>query len=325
MDRHWQRKRKILTLLSATQFISGEEMATKLGISRAAINKHIEALNDYGVSIFSVKGKGYKLAKPIYLVNETQLVNHIDNRCFYFDEINSTNAFMLQHAHELKSGDLCIAEYQSAGRGRRGRTWVSPYANHLYFSMLWQFHQGLSQAMGLSLVVGCSLAHVLQEMGIDNIGLKWPNDLYLDQAKVAGILIEMTGQADSDCQLIIGIGINLAMSKEQGETIDQPWSELSSVLNNIDKTQLMINLHQQLKTDLALFEQQGLTPFLAHWQKWDLFINKPIKLLMADKMVTGICRGIDEQGAVLLDTQSGIQSFIGGEISLRADIDPPFH
>ena len=129
--------------------------------------------------IYSVKGKGYRLNGSLSLVDESVLKANISNRCFYFDEIPSTNAFILKHAEDLVSGDICVAEYQSAGRGRRGRVWVSPYGCHLYFSMYWQFPQGMAQAMGLSLVVACSIVSVLQQLGVDGVGVKWPNDIYL--------------------------------------------------------------------------------------------------------------------------------------------------
>lgn len=318
MHDHWQRKRAILSCLDGQGFVSGEQIATKLNISRTAINKHIESLIDYGVDIFSVKGKGYKLSKPVYLINEKELLKNIDNRCFYFDEINSTNAFILENAKELESGDICIAEYQAAGRGRRGRTWVSPYGNHLYFSMMWQFEQGLAQIMGLSLVIGCSLIRTLLEMSITGLGLKWPNDIYLNNKKLAGILVEMTGQANSHCQLVIGIGLNLAMSENQGKTIDQPWSDLSCATEVIDKTQLVIKLQKQLKIDLKQFESKGLAPFLSFWEKWDQFNQKPVKLILGEHEIHGIYQGIDEQGAVLIKTNKGIENFVGGEISLRA-------
>ncbi|KZK67964.1 biotin--[acetyl-CoA-carboxylase] synthetase [Shewanella baltica] len=318
MSDNWGRKRQILALLSSGQFVSGEQLATELGISRAAVNKHIDALETYGVAIYSVKGRGYKLANPISLIDASRLVQSIDNRCFYFDEIASTNGFMLSHTTELKNGDVCVAEYQSAGRGRRGRTWVSPYGHHLYFSLFWTFPQGMAQAMGLSLVVACTLVEVLKSFGVENIGVKWPNDIYLDNKKLAGILIEMSGQADSQCQLIIGVGVNMAMSEEQGKGIDQPWSDLSDLVDMPDKTALVIELQKQLKRDIQLFEREGLAAFKARWQAADLFFGREIRLLMADNFVDGICRGVDEQGAVLLETADGVQAFIGGEISLRA-------
>jgi len=318
MSDNWGRKRQILALLSSGQFVSGEQLATELGISRAAVNKHIDALETYGVAIYSVKGRGYKLANPISLIDASRLVQSIDNRCFYFDEIASTNGFMLSHTTELKNGDVCVAEYQSAGRGRRGRTWVSPYGHHLYFSLFWTFPQGMAQAMGLSLVVACTLVEVLKSFGVENIGVKWPNDIYLDNKKLAGILIEMSGQVDSQCQLIIGVGVNMAMSDEQGKGIDQPWSDLSELVDMPDKTALVIELQKQLKRDIQLFEREGLAAFKARWQAADLFFGREIRLLMADNFVDGICRGVDEQGAVLLETADGMQAFIGGEISLRA-------
>ena len=318
MSDNWVRKREILGLLSSEHFVSGEELATQLGISRAAVSKHVDALEDYGVAICRVKGRGYKLANPISLIDSARLIQSIDNRCFYFDEIPSTNGFMLSHTSELKSGDVCVAEYQSAGRGRRGRTWVSPYGHHLYFSQFWSFPQGMAQAMGLSLVVACSLVEVLKSFGVDNIGVKWPNDIYLNYKKLAGILIEMSGQADSECQLIIGIGVNMAMSEDQGKGIDQPWSDLSSLTDMPNKTDLVIALHKQLKRDIQLFEREGLAAFKTRWQQADLFHGKEIRLLMGENHVDGICRGIDEQGAVLLETADGIQAYIGGEISLRA-------
>ncbi|EGT3628892.1 bifunctional biotin--[acetyl-CoA-carboxylase] ligase/biotin operon repressor BirA [Morganella morganii] len=318
MSDNWVRKRQILALLSSGQFVSGEQLATELGISRAAVNKHIDALETYGVAIYSVKGRGYKLANPISLIDASRLVKSIDNRCFYFDEIVSTNGFMLSHTTELKNGDVCVAEYQSAGRGRRGRTWVSPYGHHLYFSLFWTFPQGMAQAMGLSLVVACTLVEVLKSFGVENIGVKWPNDIYLDNKKLAGILIEMSGQADSLCQLIIGVGVNMAMSEEQGKGIDQPWSDLSELVDMPDKTALVIELQKQLKRDIQLFEREGLAAFKARWQAADLFYGREIRLLMGEKSVEGICRGVDEQGAVLLETADGVQAFIGGEISLRA-------
>jgi BirA family biotin operon repressor/biotin-[acetyl-CoA-carboxylase] ligase len=319
MNEHWLRKRQILACLSHKGFVSGEAIAKKLSLTRAAINQHIDALKDYGVEIYSVKGKGYKLANAISLINESELVNNIDNRCFYFDETNSTNAFMLNHASELESGDICVAEYQSAGRGRRGRQWLSPYGHHMYASLFWRLNLDISNASGLSLVVGCSIVKTLQELGVEGLGVKWPNDIYLEHKKLAGILIELSHHSDRQTELVIGFGINMSMSVEQGELIDQPWSDLSAMDNMPDKTMLVVKIHQQLKRDLVLFEQQGLDAFLQRWNDNDLFINREVTLLMAPNAVTGICRGIDKQGAILLENDQGTNAFVGGEISLRAN------
>ncbi|MEZ9822885.1 bifunctional biotin--[acetyl-CoA-carboxylase] ligase/biotin operon repressor BirA [Shewanella sp. 10N.286.45.A1] len=317
MAEQWNRKRSILTELAAGDFVSGEILAEQLGVSRTAIANHISGLEDYGVDIYCVKGKGYKLSNPLSLVDESTLKCTISQRCFYFDEIPSTNAFILKHAEELDSGDICVAEYQSAGRGRRGRTWVSPYGCHLYFSMYWQFPQGMAQAMGLSLVVACSIVSVLEQLDVADVGVKWPNDIYLGGKKLAGVLIEMTGQTDSECSLVIGVGLNMAMSEQHGNAIDQPWSDLTSLAKMPSKTELLALLQRQLQQDLYLFQNEGLAPFQQRWEAADLFIGQQIKLLIGTDEVHGICKGIDKQGAVVLETADGVKSFIGGEISLR--------
>ncbi|QYK03172.1 bifunctional biotin--[acetyl-CoA-carboxylase] ligase/biotin operon repressor BirA [Shewanella psychrotolerans] len=318
MHDQWQRKRAIIAELSRGGFISGEVLAANLGISRAAVSKHIASLEEFGVDVFSVKGKGYKLATPLSLIDEKRLKKSLNARCFYFDDIVSTNAFLLDHVNDLASGDICVAEHQSAGRGRRGRTWVSPYGGHLYASLYWQFSQGMAQAMGLSLVVACSLVTVLRNMGVAGVGVKWPNDIYLNHKKLAGVLIEMNGQADSLCNVVIGIGVNMSMPEQQSEKIDQPWSDLSELTEMPDKTSMMIQLQQQLVIDLEQFESDGLKVFKQRWRDVDLFDGQPIKLLMGDNVVEGICCGIDEQGAVLLETAQGVKAYVGGEISLRA-------
>ncbi|MBM7074141.1 bifunctional biotin--[acetyl-CoA-carboxylase] ligase/biotin operon repressor BirA [Shewanella sp. 202IG2-18] len=319
MAEQWHRRRQILAALNQTDsFLSGEALAKQLDVSRATISNHVDALEQAGVGIYSVKGKGYKLEKPVPLIDGDVLVHKIDDRCFYFDEIDSTNSFILKHAEELKSGDICIAEYQSAGRGRRGRKWASPYGSHLYASMLWQFPQGMAQAMGLSLVVGCSLASVLKKLGLDDVAVKWPNDVYLEGKKLAGILVEMSGQADGECNVVIGIGVNLSMPTTAAEQIDQPWADIVSQQALPDKTEFAIALHQQLKADIQQFEQSGLPAFIERWQKVDLYCDQPIKLLMADNVTEGICRGIDTQGALLLEVDGEVKAFVGGEISVRA-------
>lgn len=317
MSTDWTGKRQILAQLSSDSFKSGVEIADALSLCRSRIQQQVEALNQFGVDIYSVKGKGYRLASPLQLIDKTALVEGVDNRCFYFDEIDSTNSFMLNHIDELQSGDICIAEYQSAGRGRHGKKWVSPYGHHLYATMFWQFNLPANKLMGMSLVVGCAIVKTLVDMGINNLGLKWPNDVYLDGKKLAGILIELGSNMTDAINMIIGFGVNMSMSQSQGALIDQPWSDLSGE-QMPNKTDFMINLHQQLKTHIQQFELQGLAPFLVFWHQYDLFKDKPIKLTLADNQVTGICRGIDAQGCVLLETENGIKSMIGGEISLRA-------
>ncbi|KFI09626.1 bifunctional biotin--[acetyl-CoA-carboxylase] synthetase/biotin operon repressor [Vibrio coralliilyticus] len=311
-------KLSILKVLSQGGFHSGEELGDKLGVSRAAISKHIKGIQAWGVDMFRVQGKGYQLAKPMQLLDKETLQNSLANRVELIPIIDSTNQYLLDRVDSLESGSVCLAEYQAKGRGRRGREWVSPFGSNLYLSMFWRLDAGMAAAMGLSLVVGVAIVESLEEMGLTGVKLKWPNDLYYQDKKLAGILVEMSGQAGAAANLVIGMGLNLMMS-EATEGITQPWASLDVVADNqqIDRNQLAISMITTLHKALDDYELYGMAGFVERWNRLDNFINRPVKLLMGPREISGIARGINEQGAVLLETENGLETFIGGEISLR--------
>lgn len=218
---------------------------------------------------------------------------------------------------ELSSGDACVAEYQQAGRGRRGRKWFSPFGSNLYLSMYWKLEQGPAAAMGLSLVIGIVMAEVLQRLGAKDVRVKWPNDLYLNDRKLAGILVELTGKTGDAAQLVIGAGINLKMREPATDTINQGWINLQEAGVNIDRNELTATLLNELRSALLHFEREGLTPFIARWRGLDNFLDRPVKLLIGEQEIHGIERGIDPQGALLLEQDGVVKPYIGGEISLR--------
>ena len=311
-------KLAILKALSQGGFHSGEELGDKLGVSRAAISKHIKGIQAWGVDVFRVQGKGYQLAKPIQLLDKEILQNSLANRVELIPIIDSTNQYLLDRVDSLESGSVCLAEYQAKGRGRRGREWVSPFGSNLYLSMFWRLDAGMAAAMGLSLVVGVAIVESLEEMGLTGVKLKWPNDLYYHDKKLAGILVEMSGQAGAAANLVIGMGLNLMMP-ETTEGITQPWASLDEVADSqqIDRNQLAISMISTLHKALDDYELYGMAGFVERWNRLDNFINRPVKLLMGPREISGIARGINEQGAVLLETENGLETFIGGEISLR--------
>lgn len=311
-------KLSILKALSQGGFHSGEELGDKLGVSRAAISKHIKGIQAWGVDVFRVQGKGYQLAKPMQLLDVEILQNSLTNRVELIPIIDSTNQYLLDRVDSLESGSVCLAEYQAKGRGRRGREWVSPFGSNLYLSMFWRLDAGMAAAMGLSLVVGVAIVEALEEMGLTGVKLKWPNDLYYQDKKLAGILVEMSGQAGAAANLVIGMGLNLMMS-EATEGITQPWACLDEVADNqqIDRNQLAIIMITTLHKALDDYELYGMAGFVERWNRLDNFIDRPVKLLMGPREISGIARGINEQGAVLLETENGLETFIGGEISLR--------
>ncbi|BDH47598.1 bifunctional ligase/repressor BirA [Salmonella enterica subsp. enterica serovar Choleraesuis] len=308
----------LIGILSDGEFHSGEHLGESLGMSRAAINKHIQTLRDWGIDVFTVPGKGYSLPEPMQLLNADYIQSHISGgRVAVLPAIDSTNQYLLDRLAELNSGDVCIAEYQYAGRGRRGRQWFSPFGANLYLSMFWRLEQGPAAAVGLSLVIGIVMAEVLQSLGADNVRVKWPNDLYLNDRKLAGILVELTGKTGDAAQIVSGAGINLSMRQVDSEVVNQGWINLQEAGIYLDRNELAVQLIDELRKSLQLFEQEGLAPFLGRWERLDNFINRPVKLIIGDREIKGISRGINAQGALLLEQDGVIKPWVGGEISLR--------
>lgn len=313
---------QLIDILADAQVHSGEQLGEQLGMTRSAINKHIKTLRSWGLNIETIAGKGYKLPYQINLLSKEAIKKQVDGVNIIVESvIDSTNQYMLERINSLKSGDTCLAEYQSAGRGRRGRQWISPFGCNLYLSMYWKLDQGPAAAVGLSLVVGIVIAEALNKISQDKVKVKWPNDLYMNDKKLAGILVELTGKTGDAAHIIIGIGINIGMNKnniENANTITQEWSSLRDEVENIERNELSANIIKSLRKSLVIFEREGLEPFLERWFKLDNFLNRPVKLLIGNDVITGVERGINDQGALLLQKDNDeIIPYIGGEISLR--------
>lgn len=313
---------QLISILSDAQVHSGQQLGDTLGMTRAGINKHIKTVRSWGIEVQTVTGKGYKLPYPINLLNRELIKKHIKSSNIIVEPvIDSTNQYMLERIPHLSSGDTCLAEYQSAGRGRRGRQWISPFGCNLYLSMYWKLDQGPAAAIGLSLVVGIIIAETLNKLTKGKIKVKWPNDLYLNDKKLAGILVELTGKTGDAAHIIIGVGINIGMGKKNIEienAINQEWASLADEVENIERNILSVNIIQALKEALTLFEKEGLSPFVKRWFELDNFLERKVKLLIGDNIITGVEKGINQQGALLLQQDNGdIIPYIGGEISLR--------
>lgn len=309
----------LIELLADGNIHSGEQLGESLGMTRAGINKHIQTLRSWGIDVQTVAGKGYQLDAPMNLLNVDSVNKNIKGEpASVIPVIDSTNQYLIQRISELKSGDVCIAEYQSAGRGRRGRQWISPFGRNLYLSMYWKLDQGPAAAIGLSLVVGVIMAEVLQKLGAEGVKVKWPNDLYLNDKKLSGILVELTGKTGDVAHIVTGIGINIAMSKNQNEAINQQWINLEQVGIKIDRNELACEITNALRDAFVQFEKQGLSVFIERWKYLDNFMDRRVKLIIGEKEIFGIAKGINDQGALLLEQDGKIIPYIGGEISLRS-------
>ncbi|TYK66990.1 bifunctional biotin--[acetyl-CoA-carboxylase] ligase/biotin operon repressor BirA [Colwellia echini] len=323
-------KEHLIKSLAAGDFISGQLLGEQLNISRTAIAKHVKALTEMGLDIFSVTGKGYKLAQPLQLLEKDKIVSLLDTQTAKINNqhlvevhslIDSTNDYLMRRLpNQVITGQVCLAEYQSAGRGRRGRQWISPFGSQIYLSMYWYLEQGLSAAMGLSLVTALAVSDAVQAQSGVQVQLKWPNDIYLDGVKLAGILIDLDGQALEPSHCVIGIGLNLNMPVDMGKLIEQKWTDLQSHSKvKIDRNVFSAQLINSLRQRLQQYQQTGLSSMLDEWHAHDAFLNQRVKLITGERITQGICRGVNNQGALLLEVNGVVKPIYGGEVSLRMD------
>ena len=319
-------KEHIIKALARGEFISGQALGDQIGISRTAISKHIKTLVDMGLDIYSVTGKGYKLSRPINLLNQSNILSAMPKRILIpeievHSLIDSTNSYLMRRLpNQLTQGQVCLAEFQSAGRGRRGKQWISPFGSQIYLSMYWYLDQGLSAAMGLSLVAALAVSDAVLSLTGVQVQLKWPNDVYLDGVKLAGILIDLEGQALEPSHSVIGIGLNLNMPEQSAQKIDQKWTDLQShCTETIDRNALSAQLIHHLLKRLEQHQNEGLATMLDEWHAQDFYLNKRVKLLTGERITKGICRGVNNQGALMLEVDGQISPIYGGEVSLRGD------
>ena len=312
----------LLTVLADGQFHSGDELGEMLGVSRTAVWKQLKKVEELGLPLQSVKGKGYCIDGGVDLLSQqaieqslseqaAELITALDLRTV----IDSTNDMAMQHTTQ-GSGYVCTAEQQTAGKGRRGKPWVSPYGANLYVSAVWEFSGGAAALEGLSLAVGVAVVEALAQAGVVGATLKWPNDVLYESRKLAGILLEMSGDAAGPCQVVVGIGLNVSMPA--GSVIDQPWIDVKTInADAAQRNQLLALLLNALMPLLAEYEQKGFSAYRDRWQSLDAFVGKEVVVMLGQQAVVGTASGVDLSGAIVLQTASGKQSFSGGEVSLR--------
>ena len=317
---------QILATLADGQFHSGQELAEQFGLSRSGIWKAIQLLQSKGVEVFAVQGKGYRLAQPLELLNAATIQASIaDDRGAFPGEVtvlwdvDSTNRYLVERASNgCAAGSTCLAEMQTAGRGRRGREWVSPLGGNIYLSQLWQFNCGPAQLSGLSLAAAIAVVRVIHRLGIASAGLKWPNDILVNGEKLAGILLEIQGESSGPSNVVVGLGVNVRIPESISATIDQPHTSMEKLLGKpVRRNQLAANLIREMMSVYEIFMQKGFAAFLEEWCALDVYQSKKVNLTLPAGVITGISRGVDISGALKLEQNGEISSFQSGEISLR--------
>ncbi len=295
---------------------NGAGLADELGISRAAVWKRIESLRRIGLPVEGTAGDGYRIAHPIELLDADAIRQHLNAPSIELEvvgAVDSTNARLA--ARTPVHGHALVAEAQKAGRGRRGREWLSPPGG-IYLSLGWHFESGLAGLSPLSLVVGMAAARTLREAGADAVGVKWPNDLFISDAKLGGCLVEVSGAAEGPCQAIIGIGINLELP--ESSALDQPWTCLSRHVDGFSRNRLIAGLLTRLAEDLPQLDQSGFDAFAGQWHQFDALAGRKVHVSMArGENFGGLAEGIDDQGRLLVQHGDRIQALASGEVSVR--------
>ncbi len=324
-------QKRIISLLADGQFHSGTELADDLSISRSAVWKQLQGLNGWGLQYSAVSGKGYRLDHPLELLMEEKIkavisdqVGALISSFEIYDQIDSTNRYLVECSqNNAPSGSVCFAEYQTAGKGRRGRQWVSPYGSNIYLSILWRFQQGPAAISGLSLAVGVAVIRALKQHQVNDIGLKWPNDIYSQGKKLGGILVEVSGETDGPCCAVIGLGLNLFMPEADAENITQAWTDLSKVTGQtlLIRNHLAGSLLNQLLPVIGEYEGIGIQTYLDEWRSYDCLFGKVATLFIGQQQFDGIVQGIDANGMLLIERPDGsVQTFASGEVSFNSSV-----
>lgn len=323
--------KKLIQRLSDGQFYSGKQLALELGISRTSVWNSLKKIEELGIELHAVKGKGTRLAYPMGLLDKRQVldevmpnVNSLLSQLEVLDCTPSTNTHLVLQSRikKVDNGAVCLAEMQTAGKGRLGREWVSPFAQNVYISFLWNFKTGVGALSGLSLACGVAVCKALQKIGLVGHKLKWPNDILFEGKKLAGILVEIQGESQDEYTAVVGIGVNCQMTSALTEKIDQPWVDLKAAVPNqpVSRNRIAAELINQVLPVLSAYESQGLTSSLKSWDDYDGCKGKKIRIISGKNSSTGIAKGITEFGELkLLNDAGAIELISSGEVSLRLE------
>jgi BirA family transcriptional regulator, biotin operon repressor / biotin---[acetyl-CoA-carboxylase] ligase len=319
----------LLMLLTDGRVHSGERLAQALGVSRAAVWKGIERLRLQGIDIEAVPRCGYRLPDPVELLEEPAIraaiagdrLHRLRSLSLLFD-VDSTNTRLLALGPPpLGCADVVMSELQHAGRGRRGRPWVAPFGGSIALSLNWSFTDASRANPSLSLCVGVAIARALQRSGAAGIGLKWPNDIWFDDRKMGGILIEVRAEASGPAHVVIGVGLNVRLSPDMRAQIEASGVKAAAVADACSappsRNFIAGAIIDALLSMLADFERDGFSGFREAWTALDALRDRPAQVLMGEAVICGTARGVDAHGALRLEWDGRLQEFVSGEVSLR--------
>ncbi|MFT5395416.1 MAG: BirA family biotin operon repressor/biotin-[acetyl-CoA-carboxylase] ligase [Gammaproteobacteria bacterium] len=316
----------LLAIISDGQFHSGQDIATQLDLSRAAIWKSIKHLESLGLQIEAVRGRGYRLANQIELLSEkiikkelSSIARQCCNELAVLFKTESTSSYLFNRLDSEKShGNAVFAEYQSNGRGRRGNQWLSPLASGVCVSVAWHFDAAPNALGLLSLYMGVATARTLSALGVDDIGLKWPNDIVINDKKLGGVLLELRGEASGPVDVIVGVGVNYDLPEFASADIDKAVTDMCSLTEKrLSRNKIASTLLSNIFEILQELQSGTSSNLLDEWRQYDQSLGRRAKLILLGKEIEGILKGVDNQGSLLMDVDGQLKSFTSGEVSLR--------
>jgi BirA family biotin operon repressor/biotin-[acetyl-CoA-carboxylase] ligase len=307
------------------RFHSGQAVSGELGRSRASLSEALKHAPELGVAVFSVRGRGYRLAQPIEFLDAEEVGRALGPASpvsvQVLDEVDSTSTRLLEMAAVGAPSGTCIAaEWQSAGRGRRGRTWVSSLGGSLTFSLLWRFDRGAGHLGGLSLAVGLAVARALAACGADRARVKWPNDVVVDFRKLAGILVETNGDIQGPTVAVVGVGVNYRLPEEVLDLIDQPVVDVTHCATPVPgRNALLTRLLAELAATLGAFEREGFSPLRGPWNALHAYHGRDVVVVPArEPPYDAVVHDVAPDGELLVTLSDGrVAALSSAEISLR--------
>jgi BirA family biotin operon repressor/biotin-[acetyl-CoA-carboxylase] ligase len=311
----------LLAHLNSASYVSGVLLASAFGCSRAAISKQVELLRTHGVLIESKPHHGYRLRYTYDWWTQSRVTQALDatgiDDVTVLSEVDSTNVWLRQHLQTKSSGQaLALSDFQVAGKGRRGKSWLSPPGRQIALSLGISAKHSPLLWIGLALAVGVEVAEALQAINLP-VSLKWPNDIELNGAKLGGILVEMEADFDGPSRVIIGLGLNEYLLPEERLGLGREVAAIQDHVAEYDRYQLVADLSQRLSRLLEQYPDKGLLAWQAQWQSLDALRNQHVEFQHQDAWVTGLAQGIDAQGCLLVETANGVIRCHSGEVSLR--------
>jgi BirA family transcriptional regulator, biotin operon repressor / biotin---[acetyl-CoA-carboxylase] ligase len=320
---------QVFARLADGHFHSGEALARTLGVSRSAVWKAVAALRTHGSALHAVRNRGYRLGyggeplDPASIRERLALeVRRHVARIEAVWSIPSTNTALLARANpDSGTAQVLLAEYQSAGRGRRGRAWLAPPGGAICLSISWTFREVPQDLGALGLVIGVCALRVLRDHGVDAASLKWPNDLLIGERKLGGVLIDLRAESAGPACVVIGIGLNLVLGPAllgQIAASGTAATDLVSALQPVPpRNALAAALVSACIQGLLEFERQGLKPFIEDWRAADALRGRAVNVSAPDGIWRGVARGIDLRGALMLETPQGVRRFVSGDVTVR--------